>query len=208
MNQLRPARTSAQKWFESGLQEAELFKTAWRKAREHVMRAGFFFIRARESCPNGDWSLFVQAQSGGRISERTVRLYMQLAEAALVWARMAEPQTAGGKLEEVATKEVMMMSPKPLVALLRDLREMRPFGEYDAVKYAQRRLGNGQLEFELDFEKAFASVDVLDRLGSPGFTLNFPEGKSEEEGLTELREKMKSVLAKIDAQLGKETIDV
>jgi hypothetical protein len=55
---------------------------------------------------------------------------------------------------------------------------------------------------KIDFQELLSDVAALDRLGSPGFSLKFPEGKSESEGLNELRATLSSVLGKIDEQVG------
>jgi hypothetical protein len=47
-----------------------------------------------------------------------------------------------------AARAMVMDSPKGLVALCRELKLMRRFGEYDAVKYRSKQIkGNQQMEF-------------------------------------------------------------
>lgn len=186
--------TTAQKWLDAGIDEADKFISTWKKAKAHVVNAGFFFIRAREACPDGSW-LFLLQTNAAKMKPRTVQFYIQLAEAALAWALSQHPQLSGPKLEEAA-REVMMQSPKPLVALLRDLRLLLPFGEYDAVKYAQRRL-NSPAQLELNFDKLFSTFDALEH----DFILTLPEGKTEAQALSELKEKCDRISLKLAAQL-------
>ena len=194
-----------QKWFDAGVAEAQKGRDAFKRLRGHIIDAGFFFIRARDSAPHGDWLLFLEVNSA-KMKARTVQRYMQLSEAALEWAKAQCPELRGPKLDDAA-RSCMMMSPKPLVALLRDLRELRPFGEYDAVKYAQRKLGQGQLE--LDFSKCDDWFTDLEHIGEPNFVLKVPEGKTEAQALAEIRDRCQSIAAKAIAQLkASATIDL
>jgi hypothetical protein len=127
--------TTAAKWFAAGLNQHGEFAEAWQQARCAALSAGMNFLKARSCCENGGWLELMQSHAH-RIKPRTVQFYMQFATAALEWAKEAEPALEGAKLEQFCCQQVMLMSPKPLVALLRDLRLMRPFGEYDAVQYA------------------------------------------------------------------------
>lgn len=194
--------TSAQRWFDEGINEAGKFHSAFRKARGHVAYAGFNFMRARAACKEGEWLIMLEMYRE-KIKPRTVQFYIQLAEASLEWTRHEHPKLTGAKLEEEACK-VMMDSPKPLIALLRDLREMRPFGEYDAIKYALRkRIGGAQME--LNFGKVFSAFEALEH----EFVLTeLPEGKSEAEALRELKEKCDRVSAKLSAQLEGKVTDI
>lgn len=194
---------AAQKWFDAGLDEANKFISTWRKARAHVANAGFLFMRAREACAEGNW-LFLLQTNASKMKPRTVQFYIQLAEAALAWALVTSPGLTGAKLEEAA-REVMMESPKPLVALLRDLKELRPFGEYDAIKYRLKKIGNGSEQMELNFEKVFSTFDALEH----DFVFTLPEGKSEAEALRELKEKCDRVSATLGTRLeGMKTTDI
>ena len=196
-------KNHAQKWFDAGLSTAGKFLAAWRNAKGYVCDAGLLFMKARETCQHGDWGAMLQ-DNALRIKPRTVQFYIQITEAALVWAREANPELPDSKLP-AAAREVMMMSPKPLVALLRDLREMRPFGEYDAVKYAQRKgLGNGQIEF--NFCKLVASFDALEHIGDANCVIELPEGTDEKTALREIEGRLERATLRVRERL--QTIDV
>jgi hypothetical protein len=185
---------SAQKYFDAGLSESEKFVGAWRRAKGHVADAGFFFTKSRDACPQGEWVMLMNLNAA-RIKPRTVQFYIQVFEAAVTWVKELKPETPAGKIRDAA-REIMMLSPKPLIALLRDLRELRPFGEYDSVKYAQRKsIGDDQLE--LDFSKVISSFDALDHLGEANFHLIIPAGTTEEKALDELDLRLTRALDKI-----------
>ncbi len=196
MTPTKPDIAKAQKWFDAGVNETIKFKSAFQAAREHAFRSGFLFLRARECCPQGEWGALLD-KNAQRVKPRTVRFWMELAEAGRSWTMEFHKEIPIHKVEEFTVTQVLIMSPKPLIALLRALKAMRPFGEYDEVKYAQRKmLGNGQ-QLELDFTKVIAGFDALDHIGEPNFTLNVPQGTTEQQALTELESRLSRALDKI-----------
>lgn len=196
---MTPKTNAAQKWFDAGAAEAAKGRALWQRARGHIIDAGLLFAKARDACGQGDWGFFLESNAPA-MKPRTVQFYIQLSEAAIEWARAENPGFSRPKLEDAA-RTVMMQSPKPLIVLLRDLREMRPFGEYDAVKYAVRKqLGNGQ-QLELTFDKVWSPLDVLEHLDQANFSLIPPEGKSETEALQELGVKLARISEKVKGRL-------
>lgn len=194
----------AQKLFDAGFKESGRFLSTWKKAKGHVSDAGWYFIKAKEACPDGDWLLLLQTNAE-KIAPRTVQFYMQLTDACIGWVKEGKPGIKADKLQD-ACREVMMLSPKPLVALLRQLREMRPFGEYDAIAYrANKQLANQVAQLELDFTKVIASFDALDHLGESNFSFLLPGGVNEEQALTELKTRLEHALVKINANLDDRT---
>ncbi len=194
MNQIANTLKEVQNWFNAGVEEAERFKQDWARARARAINSGFLFLKARSLCPPGEWELFTENNSA-LIKPRTVRFYMQLATAALEWAREQNPKLTGEKAQAFAIREVMLMSPKPLIALLRDLRELRPFGEYDAIKHAQKKLRTGQIEFA--FTDLLAPLEALSRFGDENCTFTFPEGRDELSVITEVEAKLEAALARV-----------
>lgn len=184
----------ARRWFEAGVKCNVDFLESWRRARATAINAGFLFIKSRSLCSELEWSALL-ADEAERIKPRTVQFYMQLAQAALDWAKAERPELAGAKLQEFALKSVMLMSPKPLVALLRDLRIMRPFGEYDAVKYAQKKLGGGQFEF--DFAAVLKPLDDLLHFGEANYQFIYPEGVDTVEFMSAVEAKLEAALARV-----------
>jgi len=190
----RPLQSAAARWMLEGIREHEAFNAAFRSARAHAINAGFFFLSARQQIADGNWGEFLFGYNH-KISERAVRFYMLLATEAIEWVKHAQPQLAGLDKIQAAARDLVMESPKPLVALARELGFMRRFGEYDAVKYATRkRLGDaGQIEFEFT-----AAEHTLDLLCDPKVVLKFPESADQHEALTELKGKLQSATARVE----------
>lgn len=191
---------AARRWCDYAINESAAFRIAWQRTRHHALSAGCFFIRARALCTDGQWLGLLQ-ENAARIKPRTVQFWMQLSSEALQWAAEARPGLKGAKLEKFAIREVMLMSPKPLVALLRDLRELRPFGEYDAVKYAQRKLGAGAAngQFEFAFTDLIAPLDPFLHLDEPNARIIFPEGADQKQCVADIKAKLHAALAKVEA---------
>ncbi len=191
----KPQLPLADKLFTAGLAEHGRFLSTFKKARGHVSDAGWYFTRAREACPEGEWGYLMNCHAQ-EIRPRTVQFYMQLTDACIEWVKEKMPGTKADKVQD-ACREIMMQSPKPLIALLRDLRLMLPFGEYDAIAYrAGKELAN-QRQLELDFTKVIASFDALDHIGESNFTLTVPQGTTEQQALAELERRLSNALDKI-----------
>lgn len=198
-----PALAHAQKWYDAGFAETQKAGSLWKQFRARLFDAGYYFGKAREAAKHGDWQLFLDCQER-KMKRRTIDFYIALSVAAMEWAKADKPELKGDALLDHA-RDVMMESPKPLVALLRDLRELRPFGEYDAIKYRLKRIGDGSEQMELNFEKVFSTFDALEH----DFIFTLPEGKSEMDALRELKEKCDRVSAKLGAQLDRtKTTDI
>jgi len=188
-----------QKWFDAGVSEFRQFRPAWLRARCHAIAAGFFFLKARAVCPHGQWASFLDDHTT-QIKPRTVQFFIQLSEAALEWTRAQRPELPPSKLEAAACTEIMLMSPKPLIALLRELRELRPFGEYDSVKYAiKKRQTPGQIEFS--FAVLTSTLDVFLHLDAANYHFIPPENKTEGEALADLKARLETALEKVEARL-------
>lgn len=186
-----------------GIAESDAGIAAWRKGRGHLMNAGMAFIKAREAVGEGNFGALLETYEQ-RISRTTVYRHVMLVEEALTWAAQDKPalQASPTALFEHA-KAMVMLSPKGMVALLRQLGEMRKFGEYDAVKYQQKKLlGNGE-QMELDFGKLASAVEMLSFIDTA--LLELPEGKTEDEALEEIEEGLQSAIHKVRTRRGIET---
>ncbi len=195
----KPAKSNlseAARWFLAGVKCGAEFLELWKRARANCVNSGFNFLKARSLCNDGEWLLLLQDYSA-TIKPRTVQFYMQFAEAALAWAKEQRPDLAGTKLQEFALKQVMLMSPKPLVALLRELRELRPFGEYDAVKYANKKLADADGQIEFHFADVLKPLDTLLHFGEAGFNFVYPEGADTVEFMTSVERKLETALARV-----------
>ena len=150
------------------------------------------------------WDLTLKKEAP-ELRQTTVGCYMDLSRDALMWTSDMHPQVTDRTKQEAIATTVMIMSPRPFVALLRNLQQMRPFGEYDAVKYRDsKRLGNGE-QLELNFEKLMASFDVMDR---DDVVLKVPEGKDEAEAWAEIVQRCERLVTIGKGKMGKGTIDV
>jgi hypothetical protein len=200
----RPS-TEAEKLFAAGLEQAQKFERAFQHMREYMICAGLFFSKAKDAHRHGDWELFVQSQ-GSRL--RTVQAYMAMAAKAVEWAKKAQPQLVGTDLEKFASKDVTIMSPREFVALCRELRKMRRFGEYDKSAYDKSKLiADQQLELDFEFSKVLPAMDWLARLSDPKSTLRPPDGKSESEAWSKILEFSQQLAARAQSALSA-SIDV
>jgi hypothetical protein len=203
------AKTDADKWMQQALAESAKMRHAWQQTKLAALNAGLFFFNARAAV-EGDFNEYLACYED-KISRTSVYRWIQFYESALEWAAQEKPslKSKPALLLEYARKMVMQ-SPKPFVALMRQLGEMRKFGEYDSVKYAaQKRLSNGsQLQFEFDFSQAASALDLLMHVSEPNFIFKVPEGKTETEAARELQGKLTAALQKLDAFLADaETIE-
>ena len=195
---MKPELKAAQ-WFAEGVKKSHQFEDALRQTRRFMMDAAFNFMRARALLPHGSWGDFCELH-GDEIAPRTVRFWCQLAEEAIAWVRVADPKLKSLDEIHAAARDLVIQSPKPLVALCRHLGHMRPFGEYDAVKYAQRKLGNGNTaQFEFEFSDLLAPLDQLCHFGEDNYTFKYPKGVDEAEFLDEALAKSRAVVKRLEA---------
>lgn len=186
------------KWIEQAVKEHESFTRVFRTAKEHALNAGFYLLSARSKVDDGAWGELLLGYDH-KMKARTARGYMQFASEAIEWVKAENPKLVGMPAIMNFAHSLVMQSPKGFVALLRELGQMRKFGEYDSVKYAIRKRNGEQIEF--DFSLSLKALDPLDHLGEPNFILKCPEGKTELEALGELKTRLESVLVKVSAQM-------
>jgi len=191
-------RRDAEKWYALGLQKHQAFERGMKQARRDVVDAAFAFLRCRAAFDYGEWGEFLMLHTD--ISPRTVRDYIELARHAQDWAlRSTSPMPKTIEAVNAIARDLILYSPKPLIELCRDLKFMRPFGEYDRVKYHQAKEDGSQLSF--DFSRLAADVDVLTHLGEKNFELKFADGVDQVGALKELKAKLKLIDGKIDAEI-------
>lgn len=183
--------------FNLGVDKARAFDRGMKQVRRDGIDAAFAFMQARELVGHGDWGMFCEAHSED-ISPRAVRFWCQLAEEAIAWVRQAKPELKLVSEIQSAARDLVMQSPKPLIALCRELGHMRKFGEYDAVKYATKKLASSSSQIEFDFDKVFSAVDLLAHIGEDNYVIKYPENKDETEALRELRDKMAASVKRLD----------
>jgi hypothetical protein len=196
-----PATSSnADKWIRNAITESALAKKSFEATKVHALNAGWNFIQARIVCER-DGSNFTEllAHHEKQISQASAYRYMQFAESALEWAAAEQPSLKGKPAELLkAAYKVVLQSPKPFIALMRQLGEMRKFGEYDAVKYATRKLGTGQ-QIEFSFDKVSSTLDLLTHLGDPNYVMTFGEGVDEVAAIEQLEVQFETALEKLRA---------
>ena len=181
----------------AGLAEHSEFLKAFHKAKCHAFRAGVYFLKAQAEITEGDWSDYLVTFED-KISRTTVYRYMAFADEVIKWAKASNPTLSGDALASAAL-DMAMQSPKGYIALCRQLELMRKFGEYDAVKYAQKRIGGDSKQVEFKSTSGLSTLDMLSRVGEPDFNLVFPDDRKPAECLTELESKLETALQKVRA---------
>lgn len=181
----------------AGLAEHAEFVKAFHKAKAHAFRAGWFFLKAQIEITEGDWTDYLASYSD-KVSATTVYRYMAFAHEATKWAEAVYPNLTGDALTKAAL-ELAMQSPKGYIALCRQLELMRKFGEYDAVKYAQKRIVGDSNQVEFKFVSSITTLDMLTKIGDADFNLVFPDDRKPAECLTELESKLETALEKVRA---------
>ena len=191
--------TTANKWMQQGIAESNRCRESFEQTKIRALNAGVFFIKARTEVGDGEFSIFVaRYEDRGETTRTTVYRYIQFTECALEWAAAQHPELKN-KPEALlkAAYKVVLQSPKPFVALMRQLGEMRKFGEYDSVKYATRKLNNGsQLQFK--FDELLAPLDHLAHFGEDNYTFIFPDGVDESQFIDEAIAKSRAVTKRLE----------
>ena len=203
-----PART-ADTWISEALSHTEKAKAAFRNFHLHTLNAGVFFIKARETAGEGNFGTLLLNYSK-QISRRSAYRYMEFAEAALTWAKQERPDLSDPELLNYA-RSMCLQSPREFIALLRSetvngQHLLRPFGEYDAVRYQSRKLGQST-PVKFNFSKGLTVLDTLAHLDAPEFVFDLPDGTSQVEALAELEQKLELSLTKVRAVRSTLTIE-
>lgn len=186
-------------WFAEGVKKSREFDRSLKNTRQVAMDAAFHFRRARELCAHGQWEEFCEFHLS-EISPRTVRFWCQLAEEAIEWVKKSGVPCKTIAEVHAAARDMVMQSPKPLVALCRELGHLRKFGEYDEIKYAQRKLGAGSpAQFEFEFSDLLAPLDHLCHFGEDNYVFKFPAGVDEQAFLDEAIAKSRAVVKRLEA---------
>lgn len=143
-----------------GIKHHESFVTHFRQAKDAALNCGLFFVSARTAVDHGNWITFLNGYTH-KLSLRTIQFYTAFADDVLAHVKQEKPNLIGLDKLAAAAREMVLHSPKGLVALARELKLMRKFGEYDAVKYRAKQLtgGDNQIEFNFDAaEKMLAAI--------------------------------------------------
>lgn len=188
--------TKAHALFKIGIEKAKAFDRNMKQLRRDGIDAAFAFQQAREVTPAGEWGMFCEIHSE-EITPRTVRFWCALADEAIAWVQESSPQLKTIAEVQAAARDLVMQSPKPLIALCRELGHMRKFGEYDAIKYATKKLSNGSSQIEFHFNDLLAPLDHLAHFGEDNYTFNYA-GRDEQEVLDEAIAKTRTVLNRLE----------
>jgi len=182
-----------EKYIQQGLVEHAAFNKDFTSAKRHALNAGFYFLSAQQT--SADFEAVIERHND-KIARRSVYRYMEFAKEALEWAAAEHAKFAKdtGKLL-VFAQDMVMKSPKGYISLCRELGHMRKFGQYDEVKYRERKLGAGQIEF--DFAKLTPVLDQLARFGDENVTFNYPEGVDTVEYIAEVETKLEAALKRV-----------
>lgn len=203
------AKKEAQRLFQSALEKHDAFNVSMKKARREAVEAGFYFLRARKAFEHGEWSEFVFLFKG-RIAERTVRFYVELASQSIQWVLYKNPTLKDlDKIRELAV-EMVMLSPRPLIELCRELGHMMKFGGYFLEDYEHKKKKASVGQLELNFAAMANSVEHLTHFGDPGYSFTYADGIERAAQLQQTIEAMETALPKLKAALQAEqkTVDV
>jgi hypothetical protein len=195
----------AAKWISQAVEQHEGFVKAFMQAKCFALLAGVYLNAAKAEFEHGEWESFMEGYKS-KLPIRTAQHYMAFATCCIEWARHENPNLVGMDKIIAAAKALVMQSPKPLVALCRDLRLMRPFGEYDEVKYRTKKLAGAQIEF--NFTELDAAIDPLLHLGEDNYTFKFPEGVDSKTYITGFKTKLQAVLKRLDEMEAGQPIEV
>lgn len=181
-----------------GIEQANLARRTFRQLNLHMLNAGVAFIRARDAAT--DFAALVESYKS-QISRASVYRYMAYAEAILAQATEARPDLAGStdRILEYA-RDMVIQSPRPLVAVLRADGALRKFGEYDAVRYQRRKLGMPR-PIVIRWPAIMDHLDALLRISDQSVRLAVPDGTTERESLRVLRDRLQSALHALDQHL-------
>lgn len=142
------------------------FTVFFSKSKERALFAGWHFANWMMAHPGATQKELLETIAD-QINERTVRRYMEFTSLVLEWAKKAHPRASEEKLLEFG-KMMVMESPKPFTALLREVGQLvNPQFEHDPVKHQEKRFAaeNGQLEFAFG-TKTVAVLKALPEIGA------------------------------------------
>ncbi len=195
-------QNNAHKWMLEGIKQHELFQKAFQSAKEYALNAGFFFLSAKSGFEHGEWENFCAGYTS-KIPHRSIQRYMEFASEVSEWVKSESPKLVGMEKISAAAREMVLQSPKGLVALCRELKLMRKFGEYDEVKYRAKKMLGDNKQLELEFDALFMPVVQLSKIGQPNFHIKLPEGKNELEAYEELAANLDAARDCVRAQINK-----
>jgi hypothetical protein len=181
-----------------GIEQASLARRAFRQLNLHMLNAGVAFIRARDAAT--DFAALVESYQS-QISRASVYRYMAYAEAIIAQAAASKPELKDtDQLLEYA-RDMVIQSPRPLVAVLRADGALRKFGEYDSVRYQRKKLGIPK-PIVLRWATVMDHLDALARIGEDhSVRVAVPDGTDERESLRVLRDRLQAALAALDQHL-------
>lgn len=176
----------------------EKFISSFQAAKEAALLAGIFFGKARQECDHGEWGEMVAAHSKV-LSETTIRRYLEFAEEILAWVRNKNPKIKNEEELLREAKTFVLDSPKGYIALARQVKLIRKFGEYDAVKYRQRKLLGTSTQIEFTFSEVSKHIEALTHLGEENYNFMFPSDTNPDEFLGDLESKLQTALDRVRA---------
>ncbi|MFN7140747.1 MAG: hypothetical protein ACK4UN_15530 [Limisphaerales bacterium] len=201
-------QSSPKRWMDLGFashnQGVELFLSS----KQRIFTAGKCFLSARRDFEGEGWEDFVKAYiasvtpkgSDPVLSLRTVQAYIKFYSDMTDWAKEAYPTATAKELEEYAIK-LAIDTPGSYMSVLRAVRLLRdPFG-YDPEKYQQDKTKKTLTQVEFNFEKVFATLDFVEKLGSAEIIFKLPENKSKKEAVSEILNKLDKVREHLLSQL-------
>lgn len=163
--------SKAEEWFLAALEEDKKSCSAFTNMIAATFNAGIYFSNCKAEIKYGEWEQWVEAIITERsypISRRTIYRYIEFAEDVIAYAATQNPGITNRDKLIAAARKLTLHSPKALVSVLRERKQLRQFGEYDPVRYQQKRDEPAE-------QLTFAFEPLTDRLKPLAIYRNEPE---------------------------------
>jgi hypothetical protein len=200
-------KNNPQKWMEAGLASAGKSKGAFVLTLGHMLRAGYFFMRARKSLDPetqiGDYFDRFKSQ----ISRASIYNYIALTERVFADVEAKYPKLAGQPENLLKAAEKMRLeSPKEFTSICRSENLMRKFGEYDEIAQATKKL-KGPEQMEFGFDIISESSKIIRSFDLDTFFATMPDGTDQTLAVQELIGSLCAAKARLDGWLQQQAED-
>lgn len=159
---IKTRKREAKKLFAKAVQYHSAFHQRIKLAKADMINAGFNFLQAKAGFEHGDWEAQCKLYEK-EISFRTIQRYMQFAELTTQWIMHNNPGVKDLEKIRALAINAVMVSPKSMVEIMREIGELIKFGGYFSEDYEQKKkeklLGDDQIEF--DFSEAGETLKLI-----------------------------------------------
>jgi hypothetical protein len=207
MNKPTKIVSDPERWMESGITACGKARQAFQLTLGQMVTAGYYFMRARAALDRQTNVADFFAHFKARISPATIYRYIELTERVFADCAVKAPALAGNDAKLFAAAQKMRLeSPREFVAVCRAEKLMRPFGEYDSVKHAQKKL-KGPAQMEFVFDVVVESARVLRNFDLDTFFATMPENADATEQIKLMIADCRASEAKLEGWLNNHLAD-